>query len=917
MKVIKPDNLSLLFSSVMLQKELLLSVAAMGFFSLDSPDAPAEARLMDEGAMWRTVAASLDREEPLDLCQPKVEGEFLVYGSCFAKQGARAALARVEVGGIVKELLVSGNQHWGALGIPSKPELFTEMKICHGNAFGGPGYKTNPVGKGFAPDETGKRPLPNIQDPEKPMGLAGELPAPVGFTAYPPAWPQRAKYFGKFDGQWLKNRWPHYPLDTDLRHFNTAPVDQRLDGFFTGDERVLIVNMHPDKTEIVSSLPAVRARIFANRATGGGPEFAELSAKLDTVWLFPDKESGIVLFRGVMRVEDEELDDVLHLMAEWEPLQEPPKPLEHYHRLFLEALEPPPVEAAPPPEPAPAPVSPPSPEPPPIPQAEAKPEEQPPELASIEKELAEMEAQTDAKLRKLGLTREELMEKYLPKPPPTNPLSLEQIRARIGEIEAQNAERLEKLGMTPDGIMGKYLLRPEANAPAGLRDIAKHIGEMEAGSEAKLRELGMTREELVKKSLPGFEVGRPMPAEELEKVIAELETQAAPEAPAVPLPEMLAVPAPKPLTAAPLVVEEVMERYGRGETLSGLDLTGLDFTGRDLTGADLSRSILDKAVFRDAKLASANLTGAVLGEADCAGADLSGADLSKSMLDKTAFAKAKLSGADLSEAVMTEADFTGANLTGAKLTGANGTAGRFCEAGLAKADLTRGDFAGADFSGSDLTEAVLAGASFEKASMRKIKAVKAAAPKADFSFADLSGADFSDAELTEADLSYANLSGARFIEAEADKIRLDGATGAGPDFSRAKMRESRGDRETSFTDACLKGAWLPYSCWGGANLAGAQLEEANLDYCDFSGVRFSGCTFLNAVAREANFMKALIEASDMRGVNLFKCSLRKARISESDLRDSHLFGADLYGAKLVNCDMRGADLQRTLLTLDL
>ena len=872
MKIIKPDNLSLLFSSVMLGEELVLSVAAMGFFTLD---VSAEDRLMDEGGMWEAVAESLEKDEPLDLCLPKARGEFLVYGGCRSKAPAPAALVEVAVGGVEKKLLIAGNQYWQITDIPSSPEPFTEMKVSYRNAFGGPEFPENPIGKGMESDETGRRPLPNVQDVTKPMAAPGDRPPPAGLTAYPLDWPQRAKYLGKFDDRWLESRWPHYPLDTDPRYFNTAPEDQWISGFFKGDEEIRILNMHPEKMRIASSLPGVRARIFANRAAEGGPEFVELNARLDTVWLFPDKERGIALFRGVTRVADEELDDVLHLMAQWEPLEAPPAPLEYYHRMLLDTVEPPEADADPPPAPEPpAPELPPAPDPPPAPES---PPVKPPLAEQLEKIAAEIEAKTDARLKELGMTREGLMDKYVAAPPPQGAQGVEALQKRIADLEAQNEARLQKLGVAREALMEKFS-SPGPETLSTWRDMAKKIAEMEAKTDGRLKELGMTREELLKKYGVGVDLGPPPSPDVFDKLIAAEDAKAAAKdaAPSAPAPPPPMPPLPPPLEGA-LTVEDVLERHGKGESLARLDLTGLDFTGRDLSKADFTQAMLDRAVFAGAKLTGANFTGAVL----------------------------------------TDADFTGAELGGARLGEAVGTGGRFGGAGLVTANLSNGDFTSADFTEADLTNAVLSGACLERSSLRSAKCAKTSAPRADFAYADLSGADFGKADLTAADLSQANLSGARFAACSADRIRLHGATGQAPDFSGARMRESRGDKDTSFTGAMLNGADLDGSCWDGAHLAGAKMEEANLDRCDFSKACFTGAVLYNATAREANFMKASIEASDLRGINMFKCSLRKTKMSQCDLRDSNLFGADLYGAHLVGCDIGGANVKRTLLAMEL
>ena len=101
----------------------------------------------------------------------------------------------------------------------------------------------------------------------------------------------------------------------------------------------------------------------------------------------------------------------------------------------------------------------------------------------------------------------------------------------------------------------------------------------------------------------------------------------------------------------------------------------------DLTGADLT----------DAVLRDADLTGAVLTDADLTGAVLRGADLTGAVLTDADLTGAVLRGADLRRADLTDADLTDAVLRDADLTGA---------------DLRRADLTDADLTGADLTDAV-------------------------------------------------------------------------------------------------------------------------------------------------------------------------------------------------------------------
>ena len=98
--------------------------------------------------------------------------------------------------------------------------------------------------------------------------------------------------------------------------------------------------MHPLKPEICSGIAGVRARVFINRVVDGKESFIEIPTRAETVWLFPGSDCGVLLFRGTSRVIDETLDDVTHLMAEWELLQAEPETLDFYHQKFLKTVAP-------------------------------------------------------------------------------------------------------------------------------------------------------------------------------------------------------------------------------------------------------------------------------------------------------------------------------------------------------------------------------------------------------------------------------------------------------------------------------------------------------------------------------------------------------------------------------------------------
>ena len=79
-------------------------------------------------------------------------------------------------------------------------------------------------------------------------------------------------------------------------------------------------------------------RAFINQTADKGEEFRELPTRLDTVHLFPHAERGVLVFRAVTRVAEDDGADVRQLMVACET-PAAPRPVEHYRRVLAERLD--------------------------------------------------------------------------------------------------------------------------------------------------------------------------------------------------------------------------------------------------------------------------------------------------------------------------------------------------------------------------------------------------------------------------------------------------------------------------------------------------------------------------------------------------------------------------------------------------
>lgn len=840
MKIVKPQNMALMFKSLHIDgsSHLSLAVCACFSFQVSLPD-----RLLDEQEMWPLIEGALEKEELFDFGVPKIRGEFLVYGSALAPKPVPAQEVAVQVGGTRKTLVVFGDRYWTRTGGIEDPAPFTSMPIRWSYAFGGPDFTDNPAGKGACPDASGRRPLPNVQDPQQLVSSPHDTPKPAGFTAWPMNVPQRLRYLGKVDEKWLQEEWPHFPRSTDWEYFQTAPEDQRWKGFFTGDEKVEIVNMHPREPILRSALPALRPRLFAHRQADGKEIFQEISCRAETLWLFPDREAGILLYRGVIGTADEDYPDILHLYGRWESLREPPQPLEVYARMFQEELTPPaPGEeaSAPPPSPA-APVEP-SPKPPAAPAPTLS-----PELSALLKDAEELESQSKAILKKAGIDPEEAVRRFMPPGIREGAGSMEELGAAVAVLEKQTAELMKKFNVSAADVEKAMKLQPPPPAQsadeiiAGLRSAGFHKPEV----EAQLKEA----ERMAKEAAAG-----------LDNLAARKGT--APVPPPPPPPE------PPPAGDVAFTVDEVMARYSHGESLQGLDLSGLDFTERKLRGADFT------------------------------GAALTGASFGKCDLTRAIFKEAILKDADFTESDLTQADLEGADASGARFKGACLKGGKMTDGDFTGADFTDADFTDVAAAGASFEGALLEGVMAQELSAPGTLFARANLNDADLSKADLEEADFTEAQLTHCVFNLAKargicLNGAtgehtKFGLADLTASRADGATA---------LKDGR-FYKTELTDACWEGAQLHR-----AQLIGAVLTRADFSNCDLTGATMILASAREAKFAKADLTNANLTGIDLFKGSLRKAVLIRTDLKLSNLFAVDFYQAQMKRVNLYNANI--------------
>lgn len=796
MKVIKPDTLSLLYAAhprpsvhSRTDGEYTLVLGAMAGFSFSQEESD---RLLLEDVLWRQVQQSLPEGEALDFGLPKPRAEYLVYGACCSRNPVRGKEILVQVGGLQKRLHVFGPRFWRPHG-PTEPRHFTRVPVDWRHAYGGPDFPDNPQGLGHCKLKQGVHPLPLVEAPGHLVAFPRQKTPPVGLTAIPGQWPARRRHLGAVDATWLERDWPGQPADQNPEYACTAPPDQRFPGYLRGGEPFLIKGMHPGKEVLQGRLPELRARIFLLRRPEHGGEFIEASSRLETVWLFPETETGVVLFRAVAGTRDEECADIAAVMVVLEGLDQEPRAAEEYKEQCLAALIPGGKTRTDLDAPASAPAQGPEPSAPAtvattavlgtaglgLAAASATAGE-----SGLQSLIAALDQEVSAYLDSLGVSRDQVETFLAEKAAESSAMEVEtspesspdespgallrELQETARAVEAGTAALLSRHGLDPE--TAQRMLSEASTAAEGSEE------DCLAGLHAL-----MARDDLppevrqgVGSALSGFQ--------EVQTALGVLAAKlSASSGKRAETPSVAEKTGPDDLGR--LTTEQALERHSSGRGLAGCDLSGCDFAGHDLSGADLRRAVLDGASWPGVILTGADLTGVMARKAD-----LSGADLRRAKLSGAVFEQARLIGADLRECLAHRARFQGADLSGADLG----------QADLHGADCTRADLRkarmdglqGRDLrlNGADLREAVCSGAAlpgsradlgtngagavFRDVDLKDARWSGAILIRADFSRADLDGADLCKADLSEADLYQATARHARLIKVRLHRARL-------------------------------------------------------------------------------------------------------------------------------------------------
>lgn len=293
--------------------------------------------LQSEPAMWQCVTENLGSDGILDLGFPKPRAEFLVSGNAYTahQKDKTCCRVRVEVNEHTKELNVFGDRYFLDERV-SAPQPFDQMSIGWENAYGGPAFENNPLGKGNVEDVVNGirvRHMPNVESPAAPIRNLRDPIEPAGLGAQNIAWPVRFGKVGNYTELWKQTDAPGFFPDMDPGIFNAAQPDQifKTDACLPDNTQFRVWNMHPEKAVWEGIVPTWQSRCLVElqKDEDSLPQIHDVELAPTTLWLVPHLEQYLLVFHGVLPSWYEDGEDIRHVLGalEW---KYSPKSHEHY-----------------------------------------------------------------------------------------------------------------------------------------------------------------------------------------------------------------------------------------------------------------------------------------------------------------------------------------------------------------------------------------------------------------------------------------------------------------------------------------------------------------------------------------------------------------------------------------------------------
>ncbi|MBK8254294.1 MAG: DUF2169 domain-containing protein [Polyangiaceae bacterium] len=233
----------------------------------------------------RSVVATSDLVPRLPGVDVLFMGQAYTTGANNDRVTARLQVGRGEEVLLDKKILVLGDAK-GSTILP-----FRSIPLVYEKAYGGPGYRENPLGTGVLAGD----PPPNLVDPN------GEKKA-VAFAPIARTWPARSSLITAEVRTGLDGPICEVPPGFDYKYFHSAPPDQRLSNLL-GDEWVVLENLNPHHPTLHLFLPSAQGMV----KLVGRESPRVFSLRADTLRIDGDSQKCAIVWRNSFRIQESEL----------------------------------------------------------------------------------------------------------------------------------------------------------------------------------------------------------------------------------------------------------------------------------------------------------------------------------------------------------------------------------------------------------------------------------------------------------------------------------------------------------------------------------------------------------------------------------------------------------------------------------
>ncbi|WP_133296058.1 DUF2169 family type VI secretion system accessory protein [Zooshikella ganghwensis] len=871
MQVIKPHSLSLLHKPLRIQQQDQWILAVIGFFPLLTPCI----HFLSEQQGWPNWLKHLPKQCPPDELLTKPVGEWLLMGHAYAPNNPVTDLVvGVQVGPLVKNLRVLGDRQWhynlAGQVVFTEPNLFQRQSLDYTHSFGGKAYKDNPLGIGFmaASQSRWKGPaqgkLPNIEDPDTPVTKPWEHYEPVSYAPIDLSWPQRQRWAGSYDQQWVKQNFPGLAANADPRLGSRAPVDQQLkQGFWQGGESFRLANLHPSLSVIEGKLPAFRVRSWVRQQAQdtASSEIHELAMNLDTIWFIPDAGLGVAVYRGTCRLNHPDAEDIKQVLLAYEHTAEPVRPYQHYQPLLETAgqsLEEQVCrrmnESLLVPSELDVPSSPSS--------TDSRPDNNPPES-------------TTAKADKRKAAMQDYVQQLVGGPLNTSALSKVSASA-TGEHDADaitSGVDTASLTITPpswkavqQGKQDLYLWLKQTRAMAvSVKAQAKQQQQRAHAALTSLKEVSADQQSTEpakprKASISSIhEVSHAAAIDQAQLAQWQQQTEQGQYQARLHSPTAIVGDDQlDPQSKRQLIVNHLRQT----RSLKGMDCVGVDLRGLDLQGIDAQQALFENCNLQGVNCAGGNFqgavfTGACLAQANFRGSQLQHANLSQVNAQDTCF-----EGVVFDHGLAEQADFSGADCSKVQ-----------ARHWRARALLCPNS----QWQASVLVDVLLLGANGTASSWQQSQWHQVIAYQAEFNQVDWQQTRFSRCVLMGVKAENANCQQAHWQQVFCGSATCNGWQGT-----------------------CFQA----YQCsWRESPLRGSQLKQAQFAYCDFSQCDLSQCQANDSHWYRCLFGHTQLQNSEFARANFLQSRCRGSRWYQCELTNASLVQVDFTHAKLEDCSV--------------